>query len=44
MTKKGQTFKKYTKEIKEEILGKYYNENVSRELTKAFLYIHLIPV
>ncbi len=29
MAKKGQKFNNYTKEFKEEILNKYFNENVS---------------
>ena len=37
MAKKGQKFKNYTKELKEEILQKYFNEKVSAgELSKEY--------
>ena len=37
MAKKGQTLNSYTKEIKEEILNKHFNDNASfRVLSKAY--------
>ena len=37
MAKKGQKFKNYTKELKKEILQKYFNEKVSAgELSKQY--------
>ena len=37
MAKKGQKFKSYTKELKKEILQKYFNEKVSAgELSKQY--------